>query len=332
MSINAVNNLDTGKIYTDFQGLARLRAEAGQKSPEANKAVAKQFEALYMQMMLKSMRQASIMDASTESDQTRFYQEMFDKQIALDLSSKGAIGISTIIEKQLGGGVELSAETQDDSHSAESSDSGFWAIRHQLSQATLTVQPNSEVVEAAYVGVNKGISKLVAVAQESLHVGDDVPTDFIKRIWDAASHVAEKLGVSTEVIVAQSALATDWGRKVVDNEQGQSSNNLLGIRADDRWQGQSVIIQDEASTTSYRSYSSAEESLDDYVSFLKSDSRYERALNRTESSQAFVSELQKSGFVTDKNYAGKINSIMNRDWFVQTAIALQHNNTSMRGY
>ena len=151
MNINNTNELDAGNIYTDFQGLARLRAKASDNSPEANKAVAKQFEGLYLQMMLKSMREASEMEGSGESDQTRFYQEMFDKQIALDLSDKGVIGIAAAIEKQLGVETSLDeAQTEADLETAQVklNEDGFWAIHHQLSQIvakeTLSVESQSK--------------------------------------------------------------------------------------------------------------------------------------------------------------------------------------------
>ena len=152
MNSNISNELDAGKIYTDFQGLARLRASASQKSPEANEAVAKQFEALYLQMMMKSMRQASEMGGSSESDQTRFYQEMFDKQIALDLSNNGGIGLSSILEKELGG-VEIDNESNNVSVKDKGvvvNEQGFWAVRHQLSQI---VDRNSLMTDESMTGL-----------------------------------------------------------------------------------------------------------------------------------------------------------------------------------
>lgn len=108
-------------LYTDFSGLQRLRSKIGSEqtsqSDEATKQVAKQFEALFLQMMLKSMRDAtdtiSASDSSAESDQTRFYQEMFDKQIALDLANNEngqGLGIAAILERDLAGSREQGME------------------------------------------------------------------------------------------------------------------------------------------------------------------------------------------------------------------------------
>ncbi len=105
--MNSTNNIADAGLYTDFSGLAKLRAKAAEQSTsgqstEVTKEVAKQFEALFLQMMLKTMRDATITDESTESDQAKFYQEMFDKQIALDLSNSGnGIGIAKMLYQQL---------------------------------------------------------------------------------------------------------------------------------------------------------------------------------------------------------------------------------------
>ena len=106
-----VHNISDAGLYTDFSGLQRLRTKAtaqqnSAQSNEATKEVAKQFEALFLQMMLKSMREATSAAGSTESDQTRFYQEMFDKQIALDLANNengGGLGLAAMLERDISG-------------------------------------------------------------------------------------------------------------------------------------------------------------------------------------------------------------------------------------
>jgi len=112
--MGSVNQISDASLYTDFSGLQKLRskvsnnentAESIAESRAANKEVAKQFESLFLQMMLKSMRDATTTGDSAESDQTRFYQEMFDKQIALDLASNktgGGLGIAAMLERDLG--------------------------------------------------------------------------------------------------------------------------------------------------------------------------------------------------------------------------------------
>ena len=88
-------------VYTDFQGLDALRREARDQSPASLRKVAQQFEALFTQMMLKSMREATPDDEIFGSDDAKFYQGMFDQQIALNLATKGGIGLSDLLVRQL---------------------------------------------------------------------------------------------------------------------------------------------------------------------------------------------------------------------------------------
>ncbi|MDZ4261539.1 MAG: rod-binding protein, partial [Pseudomonadota bacterium] len=93
---------NSGDIYTDVSSLRNLKRDAAQGSPAALEKTAEQFEALFLQMMLKSMRQSSSGEGMFESDQTRFYQQMFDQQIAIDMAKKRQLGIADILVKQLG--------------------------------------------------------------------------------------------------------------------------------------------------------------------------------------------------------------------------------------
>jgi flagellar protein FlgJ len=99
------DGLQTAAVYTDFQGLDALRREAHGQSPEALRKVAQQFEALFTQMMLKNMRAAGPGDELFGSEETKFYQGMFDQQIALELASKGSMGLADLLVRQLGGHV-----------------------------------------------------------------------------------------------------------------------------------------------------------------------------------------------------------------------------------
>ena len=117
-----MQDISTANLYTDFAGLARLRlkATAGEgesadpsAKAEASKEVSRQFEAIFLQNMLKTMREASQLSEETESDQTRFYMEMFDKQIAIDLASRGdGTGIGKMLEIQLGGAGSAASTSQ----------------------------------------------------------------------------------------------------------------------------------------------------------------------------------------------------------------------------
>lgn len=286
--MNSDNNMSlasaTAGIYTDFDGLARLRGKAAEQLPEVNKEVAKQFEAVFIQMMLKSMRDASQLSESTDGDQTRFYQDMFDKQIALDISSGQGIGLAAVIERQLGG------------------------------------------VEAMDLSTPKSFTN--AVEQ---HWTPDSKETFVRDLWPHASEVAAELGVDPEVLIAQAALETNWGKKVIKDQQGESTLNLFGIKADDYWQGHRAqvstleyrggIAQREQAT--FRSYESRSDSMKDYANFLMKNPRYQQALSHVTDGEKFLQELQRAGYATDPAYADKISDIMKRDSFVQTVSGLK---------
>lgn len=135
------NTIADAGLYTEFSGLQKLRTQVSgnantAESREATKAVAKQFESVFLQMMLKSMRDATTTGDSAESDQTRFYQEMFDKQIALDLASNengGGLGIAAMLEKDLGASSPNNVD-------AKPVVDNFELIRNQINRSTASIQ------------------------------------------------------------------------------------------------------------------------------------------------------------------------------------------------
>src|SRR5450631_360924 len=87
------------ETYTDLQGLASLKGNA--RSPQAIAAVAQQVDALFLQMMLKSMRDASADVGEAASNEMSMYQDMFDKQIALSLAKHQGLGLGAQVTRQL---------------------------------------------------------------------------------------------------------------------------------------------------------------------------------------------------------------------------------------
>jgi len=287
------NELSNAGMYTDMSGLARLRAQASQQSPEANKEVARQFEALFIQTMLKAMRQASQLSESTDGDQTRFYQEMYDKQIALDLAKNNGIGLAPIIERQLAG---------------------------QAASSTVSQAPAIPQISTQRSAENAPVRWMPA-SQEA----------FIQELWPHAEKSAKELGVSADVLIAQAALETGWGKKMIHDPQGGNAFNLFGIKANKHWQGEHVNVPTieyrdgiaQREHASFRSYASLKESMDDYVAFLQQNPRYQQALEKAGNAQDFLQELQQAGYATDPAYAEKISNIMNRGDFSKTVSELR---------
>jgi len=146
ITMNSGPNVSDAGLYTDFSGLAKLRAKATEQSDQAAKEVAKQFESLFLQMMLKSMRDATVPGESSESDQTKFYQEMFDKQIALDLSSKGdGIGLAKMLEQQISGKQNSQSENTQIKGFTEVADIAL--LRNQIERSTSSIHNEQSSVQ-----------------------------------------------------------------------------------------------------------------------------------------------------------------------------------------
>lgn len=97
--------------YNDLSSLQHLRTQAAQDPEQAVSEVARQFEGLFISMMLKSMRDTVPQDTLFGSNSMDSYQNMFDQQISLNLSSRGGVGLADIIEKQLLAASRLAAES-----------------------------------------------------------------------------------------------------------------------------------------------------------------------------------------------------------------------------
>ncbi|MBT8116927.1 MAG: flagellar assembly peptidoglycan hydrolase FlgJ, partial [Gammaproteobacteria bacterium] len=148
---------------------------------------------------------------------------------------------------------------------------------------------------------------------------------FIREVLPVARKGADRLGVQPAVLVAQAALETGWGRKMIRHPDGRNSFNLFGIKADGRWQGeratvttleyeQGIAVRERAA---FRAYGSLEESVNDYVDFLSSNSRYQQVIESNGNSVDFLRGLKDAGYATDPDYVEKIRSIMDGKLFNQ---------------
>jgi len=288
-------------IYLDMTGLAKLHGEAQRDSPKALKQVAQQFEALFVQMMLKSMRSATLAGGQgiMDSNQTRFYQGMFDQQIALDISKGKGIGLAKMLEQQLGKHLPKSGGGASSPNAVSGSAAG--------SAAPTAAAPKS--------------SEPAPVSKQS-------PSQFVASLWPHAQATARKLGVDPKVLVAQAALETGWGKGTVRNPDGSSSHNLFGIKAGGQWDGPSATVTTlefshgipAPQQAAFRAYASPAASFADYAKFLQSNPRYRQALSQAQDPKAFVQALQQAGYATDPHYARKLLDVLHSPT-LQSAVA-----------
>lgn len=286
--------------YLDFQGLSKLRAAAREDSPEALEAVAKQFEGLFLKMMLKSMRDASFGDPLFDSEATGFYRDLLDHQLSLALTKGQGLGFADMIIEQLRGHVASPEPKPDD-------DDGDRALRIRRAPHLGLPPVQAETTEGP---------PSVAPAP-----GFDSKQGFIDALRPHAERAGRALGVQPGLLLAQAALETGWGRSVIRHPDGASSHNLFGIKANAGWAGARVSVgtvefEDGLAVrrrAEFRAYDSFAESFDDYVGFLRAGTRYAKALQKVADPSAFVEALQAAGYATDPAYAEKILRIWRED-------------------
>ena len=282
--------------YTDINGLAALKRDPN--SPEALSAVAQQVEALFLQMMLKSMRDATAAE-ETDSNEMGMYQDMFDKQVALSISQHADLGIGRLLKRQLAG-----------------------------KSAPSTVKLGSgEPVPAAVTAAAAAAAAAAPGGVPTAAIAHS-PAEFVKRIMPSIQRAASALGVDPTGMLAQAALETGWGQRMPRAADGSSSHNLFGIKAGNEWSGarataDSMEVVGGVATprrTAFRAYASVEESVNDFANLLKSSPRYKDVIAAGAHAGAYITAMGKSGYATDPNYSNKLNQILGSDT-LQSALA-----------
>ncbi|MBL1320583.1 MAG: flagellar assembly peptidoglycan hydrolase FlgJ [Methylophaga sp.] len=309
-------NTHISQTAVDFQGLAELRRSSNKDGNDAEtmRQVAGQFESLFINMMLKSMRQASLGDGMFDSSQSDMYRDIADQQLAMDLSSRGGLGLQEVILRQLTGNKVNKDSSPDLGSKSYSVDTIKTRPKLEIAQSTFSIKQVANTKPEAIENISK-----------QMEMNFDSPESFIQKLWPMAKQAADKLGVAPEVILSQAALETGWGKHVINNADGQSSHNLFNIKADSRWQGESttkgtveyrdgVAVKEQAK---FRSYDSYQQSFNDYVNFLQTQPRYQQALKETGDPDKFIEGLHKAGYATDPAYADKIKRIMRSDTLAQ---------------
>ncbi|TSA00143.1 MAG: flagellar assembly peptidoglycan hydrolase FlgJ [Rhodocyclaceae bacterium] len=290
----------SNQFSLDVRGLADLRRQVHENSPQGIKQAAQQFEALFLQIVLKSMREATPHESMFDSDQSRLYESLLDQQLAQVLSAKGrGTGLAAMIEKQL---TRPNIDPQ------------------PLGELPLAAPARPQVLPAAPAPmplplVGGGISSL-----DNLPSVDSAPPasrEFVNRVWPHAYEASRATGIPAHFMVAQAALETGWGKSEPRFSDGRPSYNLFGIKAGKNWSGAVV----ESVTSEYvdgalqkqvdrfRAYGSYAEAFRDYASLLTSNPRYAAVVGSQDPS-VFARGLQKAGYATDPMYAAKLERII----------------------
>lgn len=365
ISSSQKQSFDQARNALDLNGLNAIRQQSRETDGEAKQAAlkeaAQQFEAIFMRMLLTSMRKAQEVlesDSPFNSQSTKFYRDMHDQQMAVELSSNGSLGLTDLIVRQLGGDTgdfKPSSVLRNDanlvkSNSVNSTSNNPYKDRqhNSLVEKMLadksTIKPDidipfagnfqasvntpSDAVAALTINnvnslTNKQLAKNNAQVFSQHGVNNPTassahkfnePKDFVSALIKPAQKVQQKLGVPFEVVIAQAALETGWGQKIIKDQHGDSSNNLFNIKADSRWAGDKVTkdtLEFEQGAMikkaePFRMYQTLSDSVDDYIHFLSNSERYQDALQKSNNVEHFLQGLQKAGYATDPQYADKI--------------------------
>ncbi|WP_176042058.1 flagellar assembly peptidoglycan hydrolase FlgJ [Burkholderia stabilis] len=320
MAANLPNANDlTQRFALDTQGFDALRAQVKQSPQAGVKAVAGQFDAMFTQMMLKSMRDASPEGGLFDSHTSKMYTSMLDQQLSQQMSKRG-IGVADALMKQLlrnagqGAGADSAADVGAAGLGGTAGNEGSLAAMNAMARAYANAAGNNGGL-AGSRGYSAGSALTPPLKGAS---GAPDADAFVDRLAGPAQAASASTGIPARFIVGQAALESGWGKREIRATDGSTSYNVFGIKASKSWTGRTV----SALTTEYvngaprrvvakfRAYDSYEHAMTDYANLLKNNPRYSGVLSASRSVEGFAHGMQKAGYATDPNYAKKLISIM----------------------
>lgn len=288
MSMDAARSLGV-----DSRSLDALKNEAARDPRSAARTAAVQFESMFMQMVLKSMRDATIKTESAGPGGDTF-TGMLDQQMAKQFAGRPQ-GLADMIEKQLS--------------------------RHMQN-----LPPVSAANQAA-ASAATAAPAMYAPATATAGVPSANAAAFIQKMLPHAQAAERTTGVPASFILGQAALESGWGKGEIRNADGSPSHNLFGIKATG-WGGNTADVMTtefeggEAVRQSarFRSYGSYTEAFSDYARMISSSPRYAATVRNASTAESFASGMQRAGYATDPQYAAKLARTINHTLAVQRAM------------
>ena len=290
-------------------------------------------ETQFAQMLIKSMRSASMGDPMLGDNTT--YRDMYDQQLAREMSKGRGLGLAPMIMRQLERSTAATppAPTTTSPVSLPLHRAGAIPLLPAATPSRLPLPAGLRADMLTLAPSSYGVS-LSAFAPTSIAapaqpapasapgcepagpLDCSSPEAFVRSLWPHAQKMAAELGVPAKALVAQAALETGWGRRLVGVEQQITSHNLFGIKAGSRWSGASVGATTHEfvngvrveQRAQFRTYGSAADSFADYARLL-GNSRYAGARGTGDDAHRFAQALQHAGYATDPGYAAKIAAI-----------------------
>lgn len=276
MSISAN---DAGNLAIGAQSLDKLRLQAKQSPDQALKGAAQQFEQVFLNMMLKSMREATPQEGMFDNEQTKMFTGMLDQQLAQSMSSGQGVGLAAVMVRQL-------------QHSS-------MAGVDPKADAAAPSPALKNAIPSAY--------------------NENFQQDFVKKLMPHAEKASSATGIPAHLMVGQAALESGWGRREIKMPDGTNSHNLFGIKAGASWNGKVAEVMTteyhngaaNKQVEKFRAYGSYADAFKDYASTLSANPRYAEVLKQGGNAQGFATALQQAGYATDPHYADKLNKVIN---------------------
>ena len=307
----------TEGLAVDANGLNGLREAAKQNTPESVKGAAKQFEALFLNMVMKSMRDATPQNGPFDNEQTKMFTSMLDQQLSQSLAQRG-VGLADVLTRQLSASLPKKLPDAQDLEGntlpgEEGLPMGIPLVKDMSDADRAKFIQSFASQQAAESTDQDGRNKQRRNSNKPAHV-----EAFQNRLQADAEMASKMTGIPAKFLLAQAALETGWGKKEIVTRDGRSAHNLFGIKATGNWTGKVV----EATTIEYingkpqkrvekfRAYDSYADAFKDYANLLRSNPRYEKVLASAQDAHGFAYGLQRAGYATDPHYAEKLSRII----------------------
>jgi peptidoglycan hydrolase FlgJ len=309
-------------MSSDTQALRGLRGVAARDPKAAIKEAAKQFESLFMNELMKSMRKATQSSGLLDNAGTQMGTDMLDDQFALKMSGQPG-GLGSVIERQL------------------------------QRQMGATLENKSGVQSKPVAALPPAFAAAAPSASTSMTVKER-QLDFVQRNTASARAAEAQTGIPASFMVAQAAHESGWGKRDIRNADGSSSNNLFGIKAGANWTGPvaEVVTTEYVGgkahkvTAKFRAYESTDASFRDYAKLMKDSPRYAGVVagvapkvsegvqlaaytptanfsgadTSAASASKFARGLQRAGYATDPAYADKLTRVINTTLRLQRVV------------
>jgi flagellar protein FlgJ len=311
-------NLDqTSKLALDTNSLNGLKNSAKAGTPAAMKEAATQFEAMFINMMMKSMRDATPQEGMLDNQQTKTFTTMLDQQTSQNLAKRG-VGLADVLVRQ------LSANQMGQQALAIGADgmggdaaAGAGRLTPSLNNAAAMYGNGAALGAGAAASAAASKAPPLPATTETGRIQAPHVRAFQEKLHEHAHAAEQTTGVPAKFMLGQAALETGWGKRMIKNADGSNSNNLFGIKAGASWKGKVATAvtteyvngKPQTKVEKFRAYDSPADSFRDYANMIAKNPRYEKVIGSSDAA-TFAQGLQRAGYATDPNYAAKLTRLI----------------------